>query len=88
MTRRDMMLLIFSLILAGIVGGLIGDIVGHYLPEGALKTLFQKNIPLGFDTVSADFYVINVSFGFKVAINFMSVLFMILVLIYFRWWYI
>ncbi|NIP42129.1 MAG: DUF4321 domain-containing protein [candidate division Zixibacteria bacterium] len=88
MTRRDMMLLIFSLILAGIVGGLIGDIVGHYLPDGALKTLFQKNITPGFDTGQVDFYVISFSFGIRVGINFMSVLFMILVLIYFRWWYI
>ncbi|HEQ97959.1 MAG TPA: DUF4321 domain-containing protein [candidate division Zixibacteria bacterium] len=88
MTRRDLFLLVFSLILAGVVGGLIGDIVGHYLPDGALKTLFQKNIPLGFDAASVNFYVISLTFGFKVAINFMSVLFMILVLIYFRWWYI
>ncbi|MBD3218810.1 MAG: DUF4321 domain-containing protein [candidate division Zixibacteria bacterium] len=88
MKRRDLMFLLFSLILAGIVGGLIGDIVGYYLPDGAVKTLFQKNIPIGFDTGNVDFYVISFSFGIEVVINFMSVLFMILVLIYFRWWYI
>jgi hypothetical protein len=88
MKRRDVFFLVFSLLLAGIVGGLLGDIVGYYLPEGAVKTLFQKNIPIGFDTGVVDFFVISFNFGIKVVINFMSVLFMILVLIYFRWWYI
>ncbi len=88
MKRRDVTFLIVALLLAGIVGGLIGDIVGYYIPEGAVKTLLQKNIPVGFDTGKVDFYVISFSFGVKVVINFMSVLFMILVLIYFRWWYI
>lgn len=88
MKRRDVTFLIISLLLAGIVGGLVGDIVGNYLPEGAVKTLFQKNIPIGFDTGTIEFYVLSFSFGIKVVINFMSMLFMILVLIYFRWWYI
>jgi hypothetical protein len=88
MKRRDVFFLVFSLLLAGIVGGLIGDIVGHYLPDGAVKPLFEKNIPLGIDTGVVDFFVISFNFGVKVVINFMSVLFMILVLIYFRWWYI
>ncbi|MBD3381145.1 MAG: DUF4321 domain-containing protein [candidate division Zixibacteria bacterium] len=88
MKRRDILFLVFVLTLAGIVGGLVGDIVASYLPEGAVKTLIEKNIPIGFDAVGFDFYIISFTFGFKVAINFMSVLFMILVLIYFRWWYI
>ena len=88
MKRRDITFLVFSLLLAGIVGGLLGDIIGYYLPDGSVKTLFQKNIPIGFDTGKVDFFVISFSFGIHVVINFMSVLFMILVLIYFRWWYI
>jgi len=88
MKRRDTLILVISLLLAGIVGGLLGDIIGYYLPDGAVKTLFQKNIPIGFDTGEVDFFVISFNFGIKVVINFMSMLFMILVLIYFRWWYI
>jgi hypothetical protein len=88
MKRRDTLVLVISLLLAGIVGGLLGDIIGNYLPDGAVKTLLQKNIPIGFDTGEVDFFVISFNFGIKVVINFMSMLFMILVLIYFRWWYI
>jgi len=88
MKRRDLFFLIFSLLLAGVVGGLAGDIIGHFLPDGAVKTLFLKSIEVGFDATSFNFYVISFTFGFHFSINFMSVLFMILVLIYFRWWYI
>jgi len=79
MKRRDTLILVISLLLAGIVGGLLGDIIGYYLPDGAVKTLFQKNIPIGFDTGEVDFFVISFNFGIKVVINFMSMLFMILV---------
>ena len=76
-----------SLLLAAIVGGLLGDIIGHYLPTGAAKTLFQKNINVGLESTTVDFFSISFTVGFMFRINFVSVLFLVMVLVYFRWWY-
>jgi uncharacterized membrane protein YeiH len=79
--------IIIALVLGAVFGGLIGDIIGTFLPEGAAKTVFSKSIEIGFETVKVDFYAIAFTFGLTVKINFMSVLVVILVIIYFRWWY-
>jgi hypothetical protein len=89
--RNEIAFLIFALLMAAVVGGLLGDIIAEFLPAGAAKTVFEKNIQIGVgvdDPVSADFYSISFAFAFAFRINFVSVLFMIMVLIYFRWWYI
>ncbi len=91
MRRNEITFLIFALLLATIVGGLLGDMIGEFLPQGTAKTLFQKNVQIGIGVdhpVSADFFSISFAFSFAFRINFVSVLFMIMVLIYFRWWYI
>lgn len=87
MKRRELGFIIIALLLGAVIGGLVGDIIATYLPDGAAKTLFAKSIEIGFPTVSFDFYSIAFSIGLMVKINFMSMLFVILVIIYFRWWY-
>lgn len=87
MKKRELTFIIIALLLGAIIGGLVGDIVATYLPDGAAKTLFTKSIEVGIDNFSFDFYSIAFSVGFMVKINFMSMLFVILVVIYFRWWY-
>jgi hypothetical protein len=86
--KRELTFIIVALILGAVIGGLIGDIIGTFLPAGAAKTVFSKSIPIGFDTVKVDFYAISFTFGLKLKINFMSMLVVLLVIIYFRWWYI
>jgi len=85
--QREITFLIVSLLLAAIIGGLIGDVVGSFLPPGAAKTLFTRALVVGFDTVKVDFYAISFTFGLTFKINFMSVLVVLLVIVYFRWWY-
>ena len=80
--------MVITLLLAAVIGGLIGDLIGTYIPEGAIKTLFTKSINIGFKTISLDFYSISFTVGLMVKINFVSILMVILVLVYFRWWYI
>jgi len=67
---------------------LIGDIIGSFLPEGAVKTLFLHHEPIGIDTISVQLYSLNFTIGFMFKINFVSVLMIIFVIVYFRWWYI
>jgi hypothetical protein len=86
MNRRGMVLLV-ALLLAAVIGGLLGDIIGTYLPDGAAKTLFTKSIQVGFTPTQVEFYAISFTVGLMFKINFMSALFVILVVVYFRWWY-
>ncbi|UCE23634.1 MAG: DUF4321 domain-containing protein [Candidatus Zixiibacteriota bacterium] len=88
MKKRELTFIIVALVLGAVIGGLVGDIIGTFLPAGAAKTVFTKSIVIGFDTVKVDFYAISFTFGLKLKINFMSVLVVLLVIIYFRWWYI
>lgn len=87
MKRRELTFIITGLILGASLGGLMGDVVGTFLPEGVAKTAFTKSIEIGFGPTHVDFYSIAVTFGLMVKINLMSVLVVLLVLIYFRWWY-
>jgi len=85
--RRELTFIIIALLLGAIIGGLVGDIVGTFLPAGAAKTVFTKSIIIGFEPAKVDFYAISFTFGLKLKINFMSMLMVLLVIIYFRWWY-
>jgi hypothetical protein len=85
--KREVVFIVTALILGAVVGGVIGDIIGTFLPPGAAKTLFSKSIQIGIDTTRWDFYAVAVTFGLMVKINFLSVLTVILVIVYFRWWY-
>ncbi|MGB2696620.1 MAG: DUF4321 domain-containing protein [Candidatus Zixiibacteriota bacterium] len=75
------------LILAAVIGGLIGDIVGSFLPVGAVKTLFEKSIDIGLRPFTWELYTISLTFGLMIKINFVSILMIILVIAYFKWWH-
>jgi hypothetical protein len=79
--------IVIILLLAAVVGGLVGDLIGSFIPEGAIKTLFTRSIDIGFKTISLEFYSISLTFGLMIKINFVSILMVISVLVYFRWWY-
>ena len=99
MKKRELTFLIVSLILATVLGGFVGQLVGYYLPDGAVKTLFEKSIEIGIGNrgvvvnniqqpIYVDLYGISLAFGLLIKINFVSVLMVLLVIIYFKWWYI
>ncbi len=87
MKKREVTFILVALILGAVAGGLIGDIIGTYLPPGAAKTVFTKSIEIGIDTMQLDLYALKLIFGLTLKVNFMSVLVLILIIIYFRWWY-
>ena len=87
MKGREITFLIIALILGAVVGGLVGDIIGSFLPEGAVKTLFRKSVDIGLRPTTVELYAIAFTIGLLVKINFVSILFIILVVIYFRWWF-
>lgn len=87
MRRSEVVFLVVAMVLGAVIGGLIGEIVSSFLPDGAVKTLFEKSIEIGFKTVELHLYAISMTVGIMFRINFVSVLMIILVIIYFRWWY-
>ncbi len=87
MKKRELTFIVVALLLGAVIGGLVGDIIGTFLPPGAAKTVFTKTIEIGFDTIKVDFFSIAFTFGLKLKINFMSMMVVLLVIIYFRWWY-
>jgi hypothetical protein len=85
--RSEIGYVVIGVLLGAIVGGLVGEIIGSFLPVGTAKTLFQESIEVGFPPVTLDLYTISLTFGVVLEFNFVSVLMMIFVLAYFRWWY-
>ncbi len=88
MKKRELTSIIIGLLLGAILGGFIGEVVGSFLPPGAAKTLFTKSVKVGFETTRVELYSISFTVGMMFKINFMSVLGVLLVIMYFRWWYI
>jgi hypothetical protein len=88
MKSREITFLIVSIVTAAVFGGLIGNVISGFLPEGSAKLIFGKTVEVGFDATKVDFFALSFTVGFMFRVNFMSVLFVIFVLIYFRWWYI
>ncbi len=87
MKAREVTFIVVALILGATIGALIGDIIASFLPSGAAKIVLSKSIEIGLDTIRVDFYAISLTFGLSLRINFMSVLVVLLVIVYFRWWY-
>ncbi len=87
MRNREVTFLTVSLILAAVLGGFLGEFVGTFLPEGAVKTLFEKNVQFGFEQISLNLYAIRFSIGLLFKLNFVSLLAVVLIIVYFRYWY-
>ncbi len=87
MRKPQAWLLIVALLLGAILGGLLGEIIGSFLPEGAAKTLFSRSVEIGFDSTTLNLFTITFTIGLLIKLNFVSLLMVVLVLVYFRWWY-
>ncbi len=85
MKRRELTLIVAVLLLGAILGGVIGDLIGTFLPEGGARTLLSKAVVVGFEPVKVDLYAISFTIGLSFKINAISVLFVVLMMIYFRW---
>jgi len=85
--RSEIGYVVAGILVAGVVGGLIGEIIGSFLPEGTARLLFLKSITIGFEPTTLYFYSITFTAGLVLKFNFVSILMMVFVLAYFRWWY-
>jgi hypothetical protein len=86
--KSEAVFLTTALILAAVLGGLLGEVLGSFLPQGSVKTLFERSVEFGFNALHLDLYTINLTFGLMIKLNFVSVLMVLVVIVYYRWWYI
>lgn len=87
MKRSEAVFLTTALILAAVLGGLLGEVIGSFLPEGAVKILFEKSVQFGFQSFHLNVYAVDLTFGLLLKLNFVSLLLVLLVVVYYRWWY-
>lgn len=98
MRDKEIKFVITALMLATVMGGFMGQLIGEYLPDGAVKTLFVKSLDIGIgqrgvsvndvqQPIYINLYSITLTFGLLIKINFVSLLMVLLVIIYFKWWY-
>ncbi|MFO7840619.1 MAG: DUF4321 domain-containing protein [Fidelibacterota bacterium] len=62
------------ILIAAIIGGALGHLFASLLPEGAVKDFFSVNFPIGFNTFTLNLYFIELTLGFRIHINFLSVI--------------
>ena len=87
MKKSEAIFLTTALVLAAVLGGLLGEVIGSVLPQGAVRTLFEKSVEFGFDSFHLNLYAVDLTLGFMLKLNFVSVLMVLLVIVYYRWWY-
>lgn len=79
-------LLIVSIIVGLIIGGLLGELISYVLPTGVVKTFFLKSVDFGFEPVKVDLVILSFTFGFKMEFNFISLVSIVIIIYYFKWW--
>jgi len=62
------------ILIAAIIGGALGHLFANILPPGPVKDFFSVNFPIGFNTFTLNLYFLEISLGFRIHINFLSVI--------------
>lgn len=60
------------LVIAAILGGALGHVFANTLPGGPVRDFFAINFPIGFNTFTLNLWIVEFSLGFKININFLS----------------
>jgi len=92
--------IVLAAVFGGLVGDVIGSFLPDgtikmlfvkHLQIGLGSDIFAKvrdnTDPVLYSPVTIDFFAITLTFGLLIKINFVSVLFVLLVFVYFRWWF-
>jgi hypothetical protein len=85
--RRNPWIFVFIIVLGAVVGSTVGHILGIVLPQGAVKTVFLKALTVGIPTLTLNLAILNLTFGFMLHINLVTIIFIILLAYLLRWFY-
>jgi len=73
--------LVLYIVLGAVIGSLIGEFAGFIIPDGVVKEFFLKSVEPGFDPVTLNLIVIQITLGLAFKFN-ISGLFGIFIAVY------
>jgi len=74
-------------IFAGIVSGaLVSELLKMILPTGVVKDFLTYSVNFGLDPLGINLGVLKFTFGLTFSFTVVSLLFLIAVIYYFKWW--
>lgn len=82
---RRLGLTIFIIVMGGIVFGAFGEFLGFIIPDGTVKTVFLKNIWVGFSPITINLHIVSFTIGFHLKFNIISVIGIILFAYILKW---
>lgn len=73
--RKSMGTVVLTLLLGVMIGATMGEVIGLFLPEGSMaEQLFVTFHDMGPEVVTLDLVILELTFGFKIHFNLMSVI--------------
>nr|MEE4269640.1 DUF4321 domain-containing protein [Candidatus Krumholzibacteria bacterium] len=73
--RKSMGTVVLTLLLGVMIGAAMGEVIGLFLPEGSMaESLFVTFHDMGPEVVTIDLVILELTFGFKIHFNLMSVI--------------
>jgi len=73
--RKSLGTVTLTLLLGVMIGAIMGEVIGLFLPRGSMaEQLFVTFHDMGPDVVTLDLVIIDLTFGFKIHFNLMSVI--------------
>ena len=73
--QKSMSTVLLTLFLGMLIGAIISQVIGLFLEEGSVaEQLFVRSVSFGPELNHWDLVVLDITFGFKLHFNFMSVI--------------
>jgi len=73
--RKSMSTVVLTLLLGVMIGAVMGEVIGLFLPEDSMaEQLFVTFHDMGPEVVTLDLVILELTFGFKIHFNLMSVI--------------
>jgi hypothetical protein len=87
MARRHRLGFLLVVIIFGVfIGGVVGEIIDLLMPEGVVKQFFVSKVSPGFEPHLLDLGAFEITLGFRVHVNVISVLGVCLAAYLFRYY--
>lgn len=73
--RKSLGTVAITLLLGVLVGSIFSEVIGLFLKDGSVaQQLFVKDIPFGISVTEVNLVIIDLTFGFQIHFNLMSVI--------------
>lgn len=73
--RKSLGTVAITLLLGVLVGSIFSEVIGLFLKDGSVaQQLFVKDIPFGISVTELNLVIIDLTFGFQIHFNLMSVI--------------